>query len=124
MVPARRTAARSRLPTNSLPKSAARFDARERSFLLRQRGIAEGVLAGLEALGVGTLEELAAIGADELCRRMQVVHGWDVWGNRRRMLQAAIDAAAALRGGVEPSGRARSGASLSSRSPGQLEHTA
>lgn len=88
---------------NRPPRAAARFDSVERGFLLRQRGIADGVLAGLEALGIGSLDELAAIGADELCRRMQAVHGWDVWGNRRRMLQAAIEAARAsgVRGGVE-----------------------
>ena len=33
--------------------AAARFDDRERAFLLRQRGIAEGVLGGLEAMSIG-----------------------------------------------------------------------
>lgn len=72
-----------------------RFDANERAFLLRQRGIAEVVLAGLEAMGIASLQALARVGADVLCTRMHAAHGRDVWGNRRRALQAAIEAAIA-----------------------------
>ncbi|MCZ8113255.1 MAG: helix-hairpin-helix domain-containing protein [Betaproteobacteria bacterium] len=72
-----------------------RFAADERAFLLRQRGIAEVVLAGLEAMGIASLHALARVGADELCTRMHTAHGRDVWGNRRRALQAAIEAAIA-----------------------------
>ncbi len=75
--------------------TSTRFNARERGFLLRQRGIGEGMLAGIEALGIASLEQLATVGADALCERMQRVHGWDVWGNRRRALRAAIDLARA-----------------------------
>ena len=72
-----------------------RFDDNERAFLLRQRGIAEVVLAGLEAMGIASLQDLVSAGADELCRRMHTTHGRDVWGNRRRALQAAIETAIA-----------------------------
>jgi len=75
--------------------TSTQFNARERGFLLRQRGIGEGMLAGIEALGIVSLEQLATVGADALCERMQRAHGWDVWGNRRRALQAAIDLARA-----------------------------
>lgn len=72
-----------------------RFDHNERAFLLRQRGIAEVVLAGLEAMGIASLQDLVSTGADQLCTRMHTTHGRDVWGNRRRALQAAIEAAIA-----------------------------
>ena len=75
--------------------AGGRFDANERAFLLRQRGIAEVVLAGLEEMGIASLQALAHAGADDLCMRMRAAHGRDVWGNRRRALQGAIDAAIA-----------------------------
>lgn len=71
------------------------FDLHDRAFLLRQRGIGEGVLVGLEAMGGGSVADLVALGADELCMRMRAVNGQDVWRNRRRALKAAIDAAVA-----------------------------
>jgi hypothetical protein len=73
------------------------FNDQDRRFLTRQRGISDGVVAGLEALGVTSIESLAALGAEQVCRRLQAVQGRDIWGNRRRALQAAIDAALAGR---------------------------
>jgi hypothetical protein len=60
---------------------------------LRQRGIGEGVLAGLEAMSIGSIQVLVGVGATELCSRMHAARGWDVWGNRRRALQSTIEAA-------------------------------
>jgi hypothetical protein len=74
-----------------------RFNLPDRWFLTRQRGISDGVVAGLEALGVTSIEELAAIGVDELCERLRTAHGWDVWANRRRALKAAVEAAVSTR---------------------------
>jgi hypothetical protein len=73
--------------------AAERFDDRERAFLLRQRGIAEGVLAGLEAMSIRSIHAMVGMGADELCRRMGAVHGRGVWANRRRALRSAIEVA-------------------------------
>lgn len=91
VVPAAAGASGGRSP---LP-AVVRFEGRERAFLLRQRGIAEGVLAGLEAMSIASIQAMARVGADELCRRMHAAHGWNVWGNRRRALESAIDAAVA-----------------------------
>ncbi len=72
---------------------AERFNDRERAFLLRQRGIAEGVLAGLEAMSIASIQAMADMGADELCRRMDAAQGKETWANRRRALRSAIEAA-------------------------------
>lgn len=74
-----------------------RFNLPDRRFLTLQPGISDGVVNGLEALGVTSIEALAAIGADEVCERLRTAHGWDVWANRRRALHAAIDAAVTVR---------------------------
>lgn len=74
-----------------------RFELRDRLFLTRQRGISGGVVAGLEALGITSIDGLMAVGVDEVCERLRAAHGWDVWGNRRRALHAAVDAAMAAR---------------------------
>lgn len=74
-----------------------RFNPHDRHFLTRQRGISDGVVAGLEALGVTSIAALAAMGVDEVCERLRTAHGRDVWANRRRALKAAIDAAVATR---------------------------
>lgn len=84
-------------PTGAAVLPDARFDAQARRFLLRQRGIAEGVVAGLEALGITSLEQFVAIGAEQVCQRMSATHGFNVWGNRRRALCAAIEAARQVR---------------------------
>ena len=86
-------ATRTAPPTGAAVRPDARFDAQARRFLLRQRGIAEGVLAGLEALGITSLEQFVAIGAEQVCQRMSATHGFNVWGNRRQALCAAIEAA-------------------------------
>ena len=90
--------------------AAARFDDRERAFLLRQRGIAEGVLAGLEAMSIGSIHAMVGMGADELCRRMDAARGRGIWANRRRALRSAIEAAidTGLAGPDGPSIEARS----------------
>lgn len=76
--------------------STTPLSAGERLFLLQQRGISHGVVARIEAIGIGSLQDLIDIGSDELCRRLQEAHGRNLWSNRRRALQAAIDAAAAI----------------------------
>ena len=94
------------LARDSMP-AATRFTASERDFRLRQRGVAEGVTQGLGAMSIRSLQALVAAGADEPCRRMQAVHGQDVWGHRRRALQLAIQAAVAA--GPPDAGRHPSG---------------
>ena len=58
-----------------------RFNQTDRRFLTRQRGISDGVVAGLEALGVCSIEDLVTVGVDAVCERLRAAHGWDVWGN-------------------------------------------
>jgi hypothetical protein len=85
-----------------------RFNTRDRLFLTRQPGISNGVVARLEALGVTSVEALEAVGVDEVCAQLRAAHSWDVWANRRRALQAALDAAMEARASLQYSSRLHS----------------
>lgn len=93
--------------------ATVRFDDSERRFLLQQRGIGDGLLARLEAMGIGSIDALASIGVDEIRLRLRAIHGCDAWGNRRRALLAAIQAAEAL--GMRRPGSGGCGAAADTR---------
>ena len=87
-------------PATSAPP-AARFSEAERRLLLAQPRIGPGVVARLEALGIGSLDALQRHGIDLVVHAVCTHQGHISWANRRRPLaQALLQASRASEAGA------------------------
>lgn len=66
--------------------------AEERRLLLVSTGIAEGVVAQIEAAGITSIDELVHVGAEEVIRRICVRCGSTVFRNRLSALRRFVEA--------------------------------
>lgn len=75
------------------PKQACespRFAPHERSFLLAEPRIGQGVIDRLEQAGVHSLAQLAALGTAAVVLRICEDQGTIAWANRRKALERAL----------------------------------
>lgn len=80
-------------PPAEPPPPAARFSDAERRLLLAQPRIGPGVVARLEALGIGSLDALQRHGIDLVVQAVCAHQGHISWANRRRPLAQALQQA-------------------------------